>query len=69
VLGYLVLRGEFRARWAAPILIASLLAAAPYIVFILQYGSPAPVTQAQAELLRSGSQTTGWSGSERLSLV
>jgi hypothetical protein len=69
VLGYLILRGEFRARWIAPVLFAALLAAAPYIAFILQYGSPAPDTQAQAELLRSGSQTTGWSGSERLSLV
>lgn len=69
VLGYLILRGEFRARWIAPILVAAMLAAAPYIAFILQYGSPAPDTQAQAELLRSGSQTTGWSGSERLSLI
>jgi len=69
VLGYLVLRGEFRARWAAPVLIAALLAAAPYIAFILEYGSPAPDTQAQAELLRSGSQTTGWSAGGRLSLV
>lgn len=66
---YLVLRGEFRARWIAPVLIAALLAAAPYIVFVLQYGSPAPDTEAQAGLLRSGSQATGWSGSERLSLI
>ena len=69
VLGYLVLRGEFHTRWTAPVLIAALLAAAPYIAFILQYGSPAPDTQAQSELLRSGAQATGWNGSERLSLI
>jgi hypothetical protein len=66
---YLVLRREFRPNWLVPILCATFLAAAPYVVFLLEYGSPAPDTQAQMELLQTGAQTVGWNANPRLGLV
>lgn len=41
-------------------------AAAPYIAFTLHYGSPAPNTPAQIELLQSGAATTGWGAEPRM---
>jgi hypothetical protein len=66
VLVYLIWRREFRMRWLLPIAIAAFLSAAPYIAFFIQYGSPAPDTAAQAELLRAGAAATGWNTGERL---
>jgi hypothetical protein len=52
------------------IVAASLTAAAvPYLVFTLHYGSPAPNTPAQIDLLRSGAETAGWSTEPRLGPV
>jgi hypothetical protein len=49
------------------IVAASLVvAAAPYVAFILQYGNPAPNTPAQLELLRSGANTAGWATAPRM---
>jgi hypothetical protein len=49
-------------RGDAAIVVASLIAAAmPYLVFLLQYGSPAPNTSAQASLLRNGADVAEWS--------
>lgn len=42
------------------------LAAMPYLVFVAQYGSPAPDTAAQIDLLRTGAQTAGWIDQPRL---
>ncbi|MGO8907809.1 MAG: hypothetical protein ACLQDM_00530 [Bradyrhizobium sp.] len=54
-------------RVDAAIVVASLIAAAsPYIAFTLQYGSPAPNTPAQIELLRQGADAVGWSTAPRM---
>ena len=51
-----------RLRWSLliPIAFVFALAAAPYIIYIVQYGSPTPETPAQLALLEDGSRTTGW---------
>jgi hypothetical protein len=42
------------------------VAAAPYLVFMLQYGSPTPDTLAQHALLRSGADISGWASEPRM---
>jgi hypothetical protein len=42
------------------------VAAAPYLVFMLQYGSPTPDTPAQRALLRSGADISGWASEPRM---
>jgi hypothetical protein len=44
-----------------------LVAAAPYLVLMLQYGSPTPDTPAQSAMLRSGADVAGWASEPRLS--
>jgi hypothetical protein len=46
-----------------------IVAAAPYLVFIIQYGSPAPDTPAQSALLTSGANVTGWANEPRMAPV
>jgi hypothetical protein len=49
------------------IVAGSLIAAvSPYLVFMIQYGSPAPDTPAQSELLRSGAEIAGWAREPRM---
>ena len=43
-----------------------IIAASPYLVFIIQYGSPAPDTPAQRALLRSGAEVAGWANEPRM---
>ncbi|KQW19414.1 hypothetical protein ASC80_18710 [Afipia sp. Root123D2] len=45
-----------------------MIAAAPYLVFLAQYGSPAPDTAAQAEMVRSSARAAGWADQPRLTL-
>jgi hypothetical protein len=56
-------------RWIGPIAIAVLLAGAPYILLIAQYGSPTPRTPGQLEMIRTGALAAGWSNAPRLSPV
>ena len=60
VIAYLLWRQ--RLSWSAliPIAIAFALAAAPYIIYAVQYGSPTPQTPAQIALLQDGARTAGW---------
>jgi hypothetical protein len=67
LLTYLAWRGRLRRTWILPITIALLLAAAPYLVFIVQYGSPVPNTAGQIALLEDGARVIGWANAERLS--
>jgi len=53
VLAFLWWRGRFEPRWAMLFAIAGLIAAAPYLVLIAQYGSPAPGTPGHIALLKS----------------
>ena len=60
VIAYLLWRQ--RLSWSAliPIALAFALAAAPYIIYAVQYGSPTPQTPAQIALLQDGARTAGW---------
>jgi hypothetical protein len=59
-LAYLLWRGRLPWRWAIAATIAFVLAVAPYLVFIAQYGSPTPDTPAQIALLENGAHAAGW---------
>jgi hypothetical protein len=69
VVVYLRARGRCPAGWLVAAGAGLIIAALPYILFMLQYGSPAPETAAQRELLLSGSQLTGWLHAPRLSFA
>ena len=43
-----------------------LVAATPYLVFMVQYGSPTPDTPAQIGLLRNGADISGWASEPRM---
>lgn len=58
-------RLSFKLFVAAAFAIA--IAAAPYVVFIWQYGSPTPETPAQLALLQDGARQAGWADQPRQS--
>ena len=67
VIAYLLWRQ--RLSWSAlmPIALAFAFAAAPYIIYAVQYGSPTPQTPAQIALLQDGARTAGWADLPRKS--
>lgn len=67
VLGWLLWRGRFRREWIVPIVVAALLAVAPYAALMLQYGSPAPNTPGQIMMLKAGALAAGWDHAARMS--
>jgi hypothetical protein len=69
VIAYLLWRR--RLGWSAlmPIALAFALAAAPYIIFAVQYGSPTPQTPAQIALLQDGARSAGWADLPRKSFA
>jgi hypothetical protein len=69
VLAFLLWRDRFQPRWTIPIAVAALAAAAPYLLFLLQYGSPAPDTAGQIALLKSTAPDAGWAQAPRQSFV
>ena len=66
VLVWMIWRGRFQPRWTAPIVIAALLAGAPYVALFLQYGSPAPSTPGQIVMLKTAAQAAGWDIAARM---
>jgi hypothetical protein len=60
VLAYLMWRRRLRWSLLMPIALAFALAAAPYIIFVVQYGSPTPQTPAQIALLADNARAAGW---------
>jgi hypothetical protein len=66
VLAWLLWHGRLPARWIMPIAIAVLLACAPYIVLVAQYGSPTPRTPGQLYMIRTGAHIFGWTNAPRL---
>lgn len=60
VIAYLMWHKRLRWTRAVPFVLASLLAAAPYFVYLLLYGSPTPETPAQIALVEA-TRVTGWS--------
>jgi hypothetical protein len=69
VIAYLLWRR--RLSWSAliSIALAFALAAAPYIIYAAQYGSPTPQTPAQIALLQDGARTVGWADLPRKSFA
>jgi hypothetical protein len=69
VIAYLLWRQ--RLGWSAlvPIALAFALAAAPYIIYAVQYGSPTPQTPAQIALLQDGARSAGWADLPRKSFA
>jgi hypothetical protein len=60
VLVYLLWRRRLPYRWLGAAALVFIVAAAPYLVFIWQYGSPTPETPAQLALLANGAREAGW---------
>ena len=64
MMGAVIAYLTWRRRFAWPLLIAAAfafaVAAAPYITFYAQYGSPTPQTPAQIALLADGARAAGW---------
>ena len=52
---------------ADAIAVAFALAAAPYIFYVAQYGSPTPETPAQIALIENGARAAGWADLPRKS--
>lgn len=66
VLLWLLWRGRLPSRWMAPIAIAALLAGAPYLALLAQYGSPTPTTPGEIAMIEAGARTAGWDSAARL---
>jgi hypothetical protein len=66
VLLWLWWRGRVPSRWIAPIAVAVLLACAPYIAFIVQYGSPTPMTAGELTKVTTEAAVFGWDRTARL---
>jgi hypothetical protein len=67
VIAYLLWRQRWSWSALIPIALAFALAAAPYIIYAVQYGSPTPQTPAQIALLQDGARTAGWADLPRKS--
>jgi hypothetical protein len=67
VAAYLLWRGRLAWTWALAVPLVCLLAALPYLVFILHYGSATPETPAQIALLENGARAAGWTDLPRKS--
>jgi hypothetical protein len=66
VLLWLLWRGRLPSRWVGLIVIAALLAVAPYVALLVQYGSPTPRTPGQIAMIKSGALAVGWDSAERM---
>ena len=66
VLLWLLWRGRLPSRWAGLIVIAALLAVAPYVALLVQYGSPTPRTAGQIAMIKSGALAVGWDSAGRM---
>jgi hypothetical protein len=60
---------RLRPRWIILTVVVMALAIAPYVVFLVQYGSPAPNTPGQIAMLKTVAHTAGWDVAQRLSPV
>jgi hypothetical protein len=63
---WLLWRGRLQPRSMALIALAALMAAAPYIALLIQYGSPTPRTAGQIAMIKAGAMATGWDGAARM---
>jgi len=66
ILIWLLWRGRLPRPWLILIGVALLLAIAPYVAYIAQYGSPAPNTSGQIGMLKSVAHASGWDSQQRM---
>ena len=59
VIGNLIWRGRWHWPWTIPVAFAFLAAAAPYAVYVIQYGSAAPDTPALAAMIQDNVRVLG----------
>ena len=69
VIAYLIWRRRWHWSWTIGVAFAFLIAAAPYIVLTLQYGSPAPDTPAQVAMLKHDARVLGLADLPRKSFL
>jgi len=69
VVAYLIWRKRLPWSWTIAAVLAFLIAAAPYLVYIVQYGNPTPQTPAQIALIRDGARAAGWAELPRKSFA
>jgi hypothetical protein len=59
LIAYLIWRRRWRRSWTLAAAFAFLVAGAPYVVYVMQYGSPAPGTLAQSAFIENGARVLG----------
>jgi hypothetical protein len=64
---YLMWRRQLPWSWLLVAAFGFAVAATPYIIFLIQYGSPTPDTPAQTALLVDGARAAGWADLPRKS--
>ena len=69
VMAYLLWRRRLPWSWALAAAAVFVLAAAPYLEFMLRYGSPTPETPAQLALISDGARAAGWTALPRKSFA
>ena len=67
VFAYIAWRRRVPWLWTIAVLLAVAIAAAPYAIYLLQYGSPTPETPAQIALITDGARAAGWADLPRKS--
>ena len=69
VVAYMIWRKRAPLTWLAAAAFAFLLAAAPYFIFLIQYGSPVPPTHALLATVEEGVRNFGWANLPRKSFT
>jgi hypothetical protein len=67
VVAYLLWRKRLPWVYLVPVAVAFTIAAAPYLVYVAQYGNATPQTPAQIALLADGARAAGWADLPRKS--
>jgi len=66
---WLLWQGRLQPRSIVLIAVAMLVAAAPYIALLAQYGSPTPRTAGQIAMIKAGAIAVGWDAAERMTAL
>jgi hypothetical protein len=69
VVVYMIWRKRAPLTWLAATAFAFLLAAAPYLIYVVQYGSPVPPTHALLATVEEGVRNFGWADLPRKSFA
>jgi hypothetical protein len=69
IVAYMIWRKHAPLTWLAAATVAFLVAAAPYFIYLLQYGNPVPPTQALLGFVADGVHNFGWANLPRKSFA